>query len=295
MSIVMDTVLVLIASPGTAPFDAGLVRDVGAIARAEPTWLSPGEACEAMISGAAPGRDDVRAMLGERPIDWAILPAAGRRKKLLIADMDSTIISHECIDELGAAAGVGDLVAAITARAMRGELDLEASLRERLALMAGLPLAAVTRILDGLRYSPGARTLVRTMRRNGAHTALVSGGFTLFTSKVAETVGFDEQRANELVIEDGQLAGRVREPILGANAKVAALNELCMRLAISAADAVAVGDGANDIGMLSAAGLGVGYRAKPVVRAACDAEIDYADLTALLYLQGYRKAEFVTS
>jgi phosphoserine phosphatase len=287
----MDTVLVLIASPGSGAIGPSVIAGLG---MGSPRWLAPREACELPFPDEPEARAAVAQAVAGLPIDWAVVPAANRRKTLLIADMDSTIIAQECIDELGAAAGVGAEVAAITARAMRGEVDLEQSLKARLQLMRGLPTTALHRIVEGLNFTAGGRTLVQTMKANGAHTVLVSGGFTYFTSRVAEALGFDEHRGNELLFDGGALSGQVREPILGVRAKADALREICSRRGIGPDAAIAAGDGANDIEMLRLAGLGVGFRAKPVVREAADAVIDHADLTALLYLQGYELSDFVT-
>jgi phosphoserine phosphatase len=209
--------------------------------------------------------------------------------------MDSTIIEQEVVDELAAIAGVSIAVSSITERAMRGEIEFEPALRQRVALLRGLPATAIeTVIRDHITFAPGGRTLVATMKAKGAFTAMVSGGFTDFTRHVAETLGFDSHQANRLIIEDGRLTGRVVEPALGKTAKVEALDRLTGKLGIAADEVIAVGDGANDIPMLQRAGLGVAFQGKPAVRAAADVRIDHADLTALLYLQGYRKAEFVS-
>ena len=222
-----------------------------------------------------------------------VQPIATRRKRLFVADMDSTMIGQECIDELADYVGLKAHVAAITERAMRGEIAFEPALRERVALLKGLPVAIVEEVIaKRITLTPGARTLVATMRANGARTCLVSGGFTLFTGRIAAMIGFDEHRGNVLSIEDGKLAGRVEEPILGRDAKLAALIELRDRLGLSPQDTLAAGDGANDIPMIEAAGLGVAYRAKPKVADAAHARIDRGDLTALLYLQGYARAGF---
>lgn len=249
-----------------------------------------------MEAGAvAPVRAAAEAALAPWPIDVCAQPWNGRRKRLLIADMDSTIIGCECIDELADFAGVKDKVSAITERAMRGELDFEAALRERVAMLKGLPLADLQRAYDErVRLNPGARTLVRTMSANGAKAFLVSGGFTFFTSRVAQAAGFDANRANTLQEADGVLSGAVGEPILGREAKLAALKEEAAKLDLDLAATLAVGDGANDLAMIDAAGLGVAYRAKPIVSAQADAKVDHADLTALLYFQGYAASEFVT-
>jgi phosphoserine phosphatase len=220
------------------------------------------------------------------------VPAAGRRKRLLIADMDSTIIGCECIDELADMAGIKPKVAAITERAMRGELDFPAALRERVALLKGLPLEAVARVYaERVRLNKGAKSLTATMRAHGAHTLLVSGGFTYFTSRVAEDAGFEHNQGNRLLDDGKTLTGEVGEPILGREAKLIALEDAVTRYGFSFADTLAVGDGANDLDMIGRAGLGIAYHAKPVVAAAAGAAIAHGDLTALLYLQGYRASE----
>ena len=226
-------------------------------------------------------------------VDFAIQRQEGRRKKMLIADMDSTMIEQECIDELAGMIGMKDKVAAITARAMNGEIAFEPALRERVALLKGLPVDVVRQVIaEKITLMPGGRELVRTMKKNGAYTALVSGGFTAFTGPIAHTIGFDENRANELMSENGSFTGKVAEPILGKEAKLEALNEIAARLGITAMDAIAVGDGANDLLMLQAAGTGVALHAKPSVAAQAKIRLDFSDLTGLLYLQGYRKSEF---
>jgi phosphoserine phosphatase len=291
----MDTVVVLIARPGTGALDESLLTRAATLTKAaEIRWLAREEACELAIAGAAGIEDSLRALIAGRPVDVVVLPAANRRKRLLIADMDSTMIAQECIDELGAAAGQGEKIAAITARAMRGEIDFAASLRERLGLMAGLEASVIGRLIGATKFTEGGRTLVQTMKSQGAHTVLVSGGFTVFTSHVAKVLGFDGHLANELVIESGRLTGRALEPILGRDAKTAALREIAGKLGLDLIETLAVGDGANDIDMLAASGLGVAFHAKPAVRAQARARIDHGDLSALLYLQGYAKSEFVT-
>ncbi|MGQ4273120.1 phosphoserine phosphatase SerB [Terrihabitans sp. B22-R8] len=234
-----------------------------------------------------------RQIIGERPVDLNIIPSADRRKRLLLADMDSTMIQQECIDELADLLGLRDEIAAITERAMRGEIAFEPALRERVALLRGLRTEDLSRLLeDRITDMPGGRILVRTMRAHGAYTALVSGGFTMFTEAVASRLGFDEQRANRLLIENGALTGAVSEPILGAEAKMETLIELREKLDLAPDAVIAVGDGANDLPMLKEAGLGVAFRAKPLVSAAAAACIRHGDLTALLYLQGYSRDEF---
>lgn len=239
-------------------------------------------------------RPVVTGLLAGKAVDFCLQPAIGRRKRLLIADMDSTIISVECIDELADFAGVKAQVSEITERAMRGELDFEAALRERVAMLKGLPLADLQRAYDErVRLNPGARTLVRTMTAHGAKAFLVSGGFSFFTSRVAQAAGFDANRANTLTLAGGVLAGTVGEPILGREAKLAALREEAAALDIPLSATLAVGDGANDLAMIEAAGLGIAYRAKPIVAAQAHAKVDHTDLTSLLYFQGYRADEFV--
>lgn len=237
--------------------------------------------------------DTVRAALGSRPVDVFVQRADGRRKQLLVADMDSTLIGQECIDELAAELGLKPKIAAITERAMRGEIAFEPALRERVALLAGLDAGVVETVWrERIRETPGAATLAATMRAHGGYAAIVSGGFTVFTERVAAALGFDEHNANELVIEAGRLAGRVTEPILGQDAKRERLHALASRFGLSLSETLAVGDGANDLAMIRDAGLGVAYRAKPAVAAEADARVDHGDLTALLYFQGYRAAEF---
>jgi phosphoserine phosphatase len=263
-----------------------------------PEWLAPNIAADIPFAPAEPLdtrelADRIRAALPGMPVEVFVQPSANRRKKLLLADMDSTMIRQECIDELADFAGLKDKVSAITERAMRGEIEFEPALRERVALLRGLEHKIVERILDErIVLTPGGRSLVRTMRANGAHTVLVSGGFTLFTEKIAAAIGFQETRANVLMIDGEFFAGTVNEPILGREAKVAALIELRSRLGLSRAETMAIGDGANDLAMLQEAGLGVAYHAKPAVAAAAHARVEHCDLMALLYAQGYRRGDF---
>jgi phosphoserine phosphatase len=293
----MNPVLVLIARPGSRALDGGVLDRLRRLAPGEPRWLAEAEALDLPLpSNETEGaEDDLRQALAGLPVDVAIVPGHKRRKQLLLADMDSTIIEQEVVDELAAAAGVGAAVSAITERTMRGELEFEPALVERVAQLEGLPATAIDSIIrDRITFAPGARTLVATMKAHGAFTAIVSGGFTAFTGHVAGILGFESHEANKLIIEDGRLTGRVGEPILGKAAKVEALHRLTAKLAIATEHVIAVGDGANDIAMLQLAGLGVAFQGKPAVRAAADVRIDHADLTALLYLQGYRHDEFVS-
>ena len=269
----------------------------GAHARVkEPRILGDG-AVDLLVEAEAiaPVRAAAETALAAWPVDVCAQPWNGRKKRLLLADMDSTIIGCECIDELADFAGVKAQVSQITERAMRGELDFEGALRERVAMLKGLPLGDLQRAYDErVRLNAGARTLVRTMSANGGRAVLVSGGFTFFTSRVAQAAGFAANRANTLHEAGDVLAGTVGEPILGREAKLAALQEEAGAMGIAVAETLAVGDGANDLAMIEAAGLGVAYRAKPIVAAQADAKVDKADLTALLYFQGYRADEFVT-
>ena len=257
-------------------------------------WLDPGVAAEFALPLVPGNLWQVWQGLQELGVDLVVQPALGRRKRLLLADMDSTMIEQECIDELAAEAGVGPYVAAITARAMNGELDFEAALRERVALLKGLPETVIGQVLaDRITLRAGGRQLVATMRAGGARAALVSGGFTAFTGPVAAALGFDENRANVLQMAAGALTGTVAEPILGRDAKVRALHEISAAMGISPAEAMAVGDGANDLGMLGLAGAGVALHAKPSVAAQCQIRINHGDLTALLFIQGYSREDFV--
>lgn len=284
----------LLTSPTNPSLDPALVDSLrNAWGGGDATWLAPDEAAEFPLEAMPSNQWDVWADLQGMGVDLVILPAEGRRKKMLLADMDSTMIQQECIDELADEAGVGDHVKDITARAMNGELDFEGALIERVGLLKGLDEAVITQVLDTrITLMPGGKSLLATMKANGAYAALVSGGFTAFTARVAATLGFDENRANTLLVEDGKLSGDVGRPILGREAKVQALNEITARLGLTQDDVMAVGDGANDLGMLGLAGAGVALHAKPSVAAECDIRINHGDLTALLYIQGYAKTDF---
>lgn len=256
-------------------------------------WLQDGVACEFPIPAPPADLHRIWQGLQDRGVDLVIQKAEGRRKKMLLADMDSTMIAQECIDELADAAGLGEQVAAITARAMNGEIGFTGALRERVALLAGKPESLIDEVLENrITAAPGAATLVATMKAAGAHCALVSGGFTDFAEAVGRALGFDEVRANRLEIAEGRLTGAVIPPILGRDAKVAALEEITAREGLSADDVLAVGDGANDLGMLERAGTGVALHAKPAVAAAAGVVVNFGDLTALLFIQGYARESF---
>ncbi|MGB5559334.1 MAG: phosphoserine phosphatase SerB [Paracoccaceae bacterium] len=284
----------LLTSPENPRLDKGLVQSLrNAWGGGDALWLSPDEAAEFHIAEIPSNRWDIWQDLQAMGVDLVLQASQGRKKRMLIADMDSTMIQQECIDELAAEAGVGAHVADITARAMNGELNFEAALRERVSLLKGLKSSVIETVLaTRITLMPGARVLIATMKADGAHTVLVSGGFTDFAAKIASDLGFDESRANTLLIENGQLAGRVAEPILGRDAKVAALREISAGLDLTHDQVMAVGDGANDLGMLQLAGAGVALHAKPSVAAQCDIRVNHGDLTALLYIQGYARAEF---
>ena len=291
----MFTVTVLCA-PSSKTVEATLVENLrNAWGGGEAVWLSVGEAAEFAVGQEPDNFWQVWDSLQAQGLDLVIQPTSGRRKKMVLADMDSTMIEQECIDELAAEAGVGARVAEITARAMNGELDFEGALDERVGLLEGLDAAVIQKVLsERITLMPGGKELVSTMKANGAYAALVSGGFTAFTAKVAEMIGFDENRANTLLQENGKLTGKVARPILGREAKVQALEEITARLGISEADVIAVGDGANDLGMLGRAGTGVALHAKPSVQKECKVRINHGDLTALLFIQGYQRSEFAS-
>jgi phosphoserine phosphatase len=297
----MDLVLTLVAPPNAGAFSVNLrevFASVGARGK-ESRKLDAGEGAATDVILEADDLAAVRAAL-EAPmagqqLDWCLQPLEGRKKRLLIADMDSTIINVECLDELADFAGLKAEISAITERAMRGELAFEGALRERVAMLKGLPVTALQAAYDErVRLNPGARTLVRTMAANGARCVLVSGGFSFFTSRVAQAALFHAHRGNSLGEADGVLTGLVGEPILGREAKLEALLEEADARQLPLSATLAIGDGANDLAMIEAAGLGVAYRAKPIVAARADARIDHTDLTSLLYFQGYSADAFVT-
>lgn len=302
----MSLVATLICNPANPALDSTVLEGARALlpSPGPVRWLFNEVAADIPFEGRLPVEDsDLRAIgtrlreaRGDLPVDIVVQPQALRRKKLFLADMDSTMIGQECIDELADFAGVKAHVAKITERAMRGEIEFEPALRERVALLKGLPVGVIDEVLaNRIKPTPGGRELVATMRAHGAWTCLISGGFTLFTNAVAAWIGFQENRANQLLIADSKLTGEVAEPILGRAAKLATLTELRESFDLDDIDTLVVGDGANDLGMIQQAGLGVAYHAKPAVAAAAAARIDHGDLTALLYMQGYRQEEFVAT
>ncbi|MBA1156384.1 phosphoserine phosphatase SerB [Microvirga mediterraneensis] len=295
----------LVATLIAAPSRPVLTDEIVAMAatslghETERSVLARGIAADLIVTGAAQPKSveaALRKALAGQPIDIVVQPLGSRRKRLFLADMDSTMIGQECIDELADYVGLKREVSEITERAMRGEIAFEPALRERVALLRNLPVNVVDEIIEKrITLTPGGLALVRTMRANGAYACLVSGGFTLFTGPVAAKIGFNEHRSNHLILDGEKLAGQVEEPILGREAKLATLVELRARFGLAPHETMAVGDGANDLAMLEEAGLGVAFHAKPAVAAAAHARIDHADLSALLYVQGYRADEFVDS
>ena len=295
----MSLVATLICNPNNPALDSTVVDGARAILRntGSARWLWDEVAVDIPFESDEPLPAIVQRLQAARedlPIDVVVQPQIDRRKKLFLADMDSTMIGQECIDELAAYVGLKAHVAAITERAMRGEIAFEPALRERVSLLKGLPASVIEEVIERhITLTPGARTLVATMRAHGTHTCLVSGGFTLFTTRVAAMIGFNETHANRLALDGDRLAGRVEEPVFGRASKLATLEALRARLQLGREDTLAVGDGANDLDMILEAGLGVAYHAKPKVAEAAAARIDQADLTALLYAQGYRREDFV--
>ena len=288
------SVLCLIANPAEPALDPRLVSAIQHETHGEINWLAPGIACDILKPQAADPVANARAHIGSAPVDAALVPLSNRRKRLLVADMDSTMIEQECIDELADALGLKPQVAAITERAMNGELDFEQALRTRVALLKGLERRIIEEVRrERITLGPGSRALIQTMKAYGAYTALVSGGFTFFTDYIGKRLGFDETVANTLEFDGDMLTGAVASPVVGKEMKLSRLRTLSQELAIPIATTIAVGDGANDLDMLKAAGLGVAFHAKPIVAAETHVRVDHGDLTALLYLQGYAEEEFV--
>ncbi|OIQ34235.1 MAG: phosphoserine phosphatase SerB [Roseobacter sp. MedPE-SWchi] len=287
-------IVTLLCDPAKPCLDPALVDSLrNAWGGGEASWLAPDIAAEFPLEREPANLWEVWKDLQSMGVDLVLQEIANRRKKMLLADMDSTMIQQECIDELAEEAGVGPRVKEITARAMNGELDFDGALTERVALLKDLPETVITQVLDTrITLMPGGPQLLATMKADGAYAALVSGGFTAFTARIAAELGFDENRANTLLVADGKLTGKPGLPILGREAKVAALEQITARLGISEAEVIAVGDGANDLGMLLRAGSGVALHAKPSVAAQCEIRINHGDLTALLYIQGYSRDQF---
>ncbi|HLI12717.1 MAG TPA: phosphoserine phosphatase SerB [Alphaproteobacteria bacterium] len=296
----MQQILTLVAAPGGMPLDDSILAGVRAALEegdanvAPPRWLAPGLAADLPFAGlpAAAAEAAARRALGGKPFDLLAQASAGRRKELLLADMDSTIVGVETLDELADFAGLKDRVATITERSMRGDIDFVQALEARVAMLAGLPAAMLEEAYKRVVFVPGAEALVRTMRAHGAFTALVSGGFRFFTERVRSAIGFDYDEANSLEIIDGRLTGRVVPPIINRDGKLNALGRLAKERGVALSATLAVGDGANDLAMIHAAGLGVAFRGKPALAAEARARIDHGDLTALLYFQGYSAADF---
>ena len=288
----MKNILVLLASPARPALDDGTVEAIVQVLRSTgasvgmPDWLAEGVACDIPFDGEPMD-------MGMTGLDAVTVPAANRRKRLLVADMESTMIRNEMLDELADFLNLREKIAGITARAMNGEIDFEAALKARVELLKGLPVSTLDEAARRIEYMPGGSTLVATMKKHGAYCALVSGGFTYFTKMVREKLGFDFDAANTLAIAGTALAGTVGLPILGKEAKLSTLQRLCGERGLGLGDAITVGDGANDLPMLQAAGLGVAFHAKPIVAAQVPARIRHGDLTALLYLQGYRRSDFI--
>ncbi len=292
----MPQVLSLLVDPANARLDRPLIDGIRTVLgnAGQPDWLALDVACDIPVADDA-DLAAIRHAIGDAPVDANLIPTAARRKRLLIADMDSTVVTTETLDEIAAYAGLKEVIAPITRRSMNGEIDFPTALRERVAMLKGLAVGALQKTLDATELTPGATTLVQTMKRGGALTALVSGGFTFFTGPIGRQCGFDLDRSNVLGVADGKLTGELVGPILDKTAKLESLKELSTRQNLALAETITVGDGANDLDMLSAAGLGVAFHAKPVVNAETRVQVRHGDLTALLYLQGYRRDEFVAS
>ncbi len=293
----MNSVLTLVANPEDLPSLSNTInaaearlQELGASDITQ-SWLKEAFAVDLKFSGNI-STADIAALL--EPVDWCLQPDTNRKKKLLLADMDSTIITVECIDELADFAGLKEQVSEITEKAMRGELEFDDAFKSRVAMLTGLKEEVLDKTFDErVKLTPGARTLIQTLKKDGCYSALVSGGFTYFTGRVRDLVGFDMDDANELLFEEGALTGKAAEPILNSSAKLANLNRLLKEKGLDRAQSVAIGDGANDIPMIDAAGLGVAFHAKPKAQEAADTSIRYGDLTTLLYYQGYKNTEFV--
>ena len=288
----MNHILTLVADRAATTLSPAIIARVrAAVSGGEPVTLSPGEAVDIPV----PSRPDaalVRQAIGTGRIDAITVKTRGRRKGMLIADMDSTIVAGETLDELADFAGLKGKIAAITQRSMNGEIDFADALRLRVGMLKGLNLEALEKTWQRVVLTPGARELIATMRAHNALTALVSGGFTFFTDKVAQLLGFDVHRSNVLIHDGVALSGEIEEPILDRDAKLATLRELAAMRGLKMGATLAVGDGANDLAMLREAGLGIAFHAKPIVAAEAKARVDFSDLRALLFIQGYRVGEF---
>lgn len=288
----MSYIVILVANRQAGPLTPAMAeRARDFCAGQHLNWLSPAHAAEFIVS-TPPDTAQLQLVLAHKALDVFVTKFRGRRKAVLVADMDSTIVTAETLDEIAAYAGLKEQIAAITARSMNGEIDFATALRERVAMLKGLDISALERTWSAIEFCPGARTLIATMRSFGATTALVSGGFTYFTARVAAELGFDIHRANTLLDNGSTLTGEVGEPILDRDSKLATLNELAQKRGVKLAATLAVGDGANDLAMLQAAGLGVAYHAKPVVAAQVSNRIEHTGLTSLLFAQGYPASAF---
>ena len=295
----MNYVLTLIADPARPVLDPSIAAKVAeALGSAgfhtgEPDFLAPGIACDIPIQGQGPKGAEAmaRQAVGSTSLDIAVQLQHGRKKKLLACDMDATLIENEIVDEIAAVAGLRDQIAPITARSVAGDIDFLTSLKERVALLKGLPMARYLEAKNAIRFVPGGKSLIATMRANGAHTMIISGGFRAFTSSVRDALGMDEDAANDVEITGGALTGKLVSPVVGREQKAEILRRAALRLGLDISETMAVGDGANDAGMIAASGLGVAFRAKPTLKSVAAAVIDHGDLTALLYLQGYRREE----